>query len=287
MEIEARKSLGIALKAARQELEEAFRVATESLSERELASLFEAEAVDVGCISYRERIGKLAPVTETLRVIYKILKPLGFELWDGPEVETDYYNFEAVNIPANHPAREMQDTFFVGPERVLRTHTSSIQMRALRDKTLPLRILAPGAVHRCDYDATHTPMFHQVEGLWIDRDVTLAHLKGVLEHLARELFGERSKVRLRPSFFPVVEPGCEVDVSCFNCKGDPTCRVCKGTTWLEILGAGMVHPELLKRAGISHGWTGFAFGLGLERIAMLRMNISDIRELFEPKGERP
>jgi phenylalanyl-tRNA synthetase alpha chain len=200
----------------------------------------------------------------------------------GPEAETDFLNFEAVNMPADHPARDMQDTFFLGPGVVLRTHTSSVQMRAMRSQSWPIRVLAPGAVYRSDHDATHSPMFHQLEGLWIDRGVKMSDLKGTLLHFAQELFGADSQVRLRPSFFPFVEPGAEVDVSCFLCKGKKdSCPVCKGSGWIEILGAGMVHPRLLELAGYSgDGLTGFAFGIGIERVAMLLHGIPDLRMMF-------
>jgi phenylalanyl-tRNA synthetase alpha chain len=215
----------------------------------------------------------------------QILSRIGFDVTVGPEAETDFLNFEAVNIPADHPARDMQDTFFLGPGVVLRTHTSAVQMRSMRTQSWPVRILCPGAVYRCDNDATHSPMFHQIEGLWVDRNVRMSDLKGTLEFWARELFGAGTKIRLRPSYFPFVEPGAEVDVSCFQCrvKASDSCRVCKGTGWLEVLGAGMVHPRLFEMAGYPQedDVTGFAFGMGIERIAMLLYEVPDLRLLFQ------
>jgi phenylalanyl-tRNA synthetase alpha chain len=217
-----------------------------------------------------------------------VFSRLGFDVMLGPEVETEYLNFEAVNIPADHPARDMQDTFYLGPGVVLRTHTSSVQMRAMRTQSWPLRILCPGAVYRCDHDATHSPMFHQIEGLWVDRKVRMSDLKGVLHYWAKEMFGSQTQIRLRPSYFPFVEPGAELDVSCFLCRTQisPQCRVCKGTGWLELLGTGMVHPRLFEMAGyVAEGGTddlsGFAFGMGIERIAMILYQVPDLRILFQ------
>ncbi|MGZ3698478.1 MAG: phenylalanine--tRNA ligase subunit alpha, partial [Bdellovibrionota bacterium] len=227
-------------------------------------------------------------VTQTTRRMLQIFTRIGFDVTTGPEIDTEFLNFEAVNIPADHPARDMQDTFFMGPGVVMRTHTSSVQMRAMRSQKWPVRVLSPGAVYRCDNDATHSPMFHQVEGLWVDRGVKMSDLKGTLQYWAKEMFGPETKIRLRPSYFPFVEPGAEVDVSCAWCKGKgttgngETCKVCKGSTWLEILGAGMVHPQLLKLAGYDDPeLTGFAFGIGVERVAMLLHEIPDLRLMFQ------
>jgi phenylalanyl-tRNA synthetase alpha chain len=211
----------------------------------------------------------------------QVFQRLGFDITTGPEVETEFLNFDAVNMPADHPAREMQDTFFLGPGALLRTHTSSVQMRAMRAQKPPIRIICPGAVYRSDSDATHSPMFHQIEGLWVDKDVKMSDLKGVLGYFARELFGAETQIRLRPSYFPFVEPGAEVDVSCFQCRGKPneSCKVCRGSGWLEILGAGMVHPRLLEMAGYE-GVTGFAFGIGVDRVAMLLHDVPDLRLMF-------
>ena len=201
----------------------------------------------------------------------------------GPEIETDYFCFEAVNIPEDHPARDQQDTFFIGPGLVLRTQTTAIQTRAMRGKKWPIRILCPGAVYRKDNDATHSPMFHQLEGLWIDQGVKMSDLKGTLEFFAKEMFGAGTRVRLRPSYFSFVEPGAEIDVSCFKCDGkDPVCKICKGSGWMEILGAGMVHPKLLELAGYDpKEVSGFAFGIGIDRVAMMANAIPDLRLMFE------
>jgi phenylalanyl-tRNA synthetase alpha chain len=208
---------------------------------------------------------------------------MGFEVVEGPEVEWDYYNFEALNIPKGHPARDMQDSFYITGEMLLRTHTSPVQVRTM-EKTapwLPVRVIAPGKVYRRDDDATHSPMFHQVEGLLIDRHCTLGDLKGVLLAFARQMFGPDREIRLRPSFFPFTEPSAEVDISCINCGGEG-CRVCKGTGWLEILGSGMIHPRVLVNAGYDPETTvGFAFGMGVERVAMLKYGINDLRLFFE------
>lgn len=248
----------------------------------------QSERIDISAPSRQPHRGSLHVVTQTTRRIVQIFSRIGFDVTLGPEAETEYLNFEAVNIPADHPARDMQDTFFLGPGVVLRTHTSSVQMRAMRKQKAPLRVLCPGAVYRADDDATHSPMFHQIEGLWVDKNVKMSDLKGTLQFLAAELFGKETQIRLRPSYFPFVEPGAEVDVSCFQCRTrvSDTCRVCKGTGWLEILGAGMVHPRLFEMAGytpeeIEDGLTGFAFGMGVERIAMLLYQIPDLRPLFQ------
>ena len=239
--------------------------------------------IDVTLPSRKIHTGSLHPITQTIRKISDTLGRLGFDVTTGPEVETDFMNFEAVNIPKDHPARDMQDTFFLGPGVVLRSQTSPVQMRTMRDQTWPVRILCPGAVYRCDSDATHSPMFHQIEGLWVDQKVSMSDLKGVLDFFAKELFGSHVKIRLRPSYFPFVEPGAEVDVTCAICAGkNPKCPVCKGTGWLEILGAGMVHPRLFELAGYQPSEiSGFAFGMGVERIAMLLHDIPDLRLMFQ------
>lgn len=225
--------------------------------------------------------GKAHPITRVHDRICGILEHLGFQLADGPEIETDYYNFEALNFPKGHPAREMQDTFFIEGDTLLRTQTSPVQIRVMEKTKPPLRIYAPGKVYRRDMDVSHTPMFHQVEGFWVDRDITFGHLKGVLMIFAEELFGEGIPVRFRPSFFPFTEPSAEVDIGCQICRGQG-CRVCDGSGWVEILGAGMVHPELFRRVGYDPGeYTGFAFGMGVERITMLKYEINDIRLFFE------
>ncbi len=225
--------------------------------------------------------GTWHPITQTLREICDVFLHMGFEIAEGPDVELDYYNFEALNIPPHHPARDMQDTFYISPKVVLRTHTSSIQSRIMEKQPPPIRVIAPGAVYRCDADVSHTPMFHQVEGLLVDKDISFAHLKGVLTAFMEAIFDKDIGVRFRPSFFPFTEPSAEMDISCIICGGKG-CRVCKGTGWLEILGCGMVDPAVFEKVGYDpERWTGFAFGLGVERIAMLKYGINDIRLFFE------
>ncbi len=225
--------------------------------------------------------GALHPLTQVIDEICQIFLRLGFEVVTGPEVESDYYNFTALNIPEWHPARDMQATFYLKNGALLRTHTSPMQIRAMLERTPPLRIIAPGKVYRCDADVRHSPMFHQVEGLMIDGAVSFSDLKGILAYFAREIFGEKTRVRFRPSYFPFTEPSVEMDISCVICDGRG-CRVCSQTGWLEILGAGMVHPEVLKAVNYdTTKWQGFAFGLGVERIAMIKYEIDDIRLFFD------
>jgi len=225
--------------------------------------------------------GHRHPITMVKEEICEIFGRLGFTVVEGPEVETDYYNFSALNIPADHPARDMQDTFYIEDEILLRTHTSPVQIRAMEDMRPPLRILSPGRVYRPDSDVSHTPMFHQVEGLMVDRGVTFADLKGVLTYFVHEMFGPRTALRFRPSFFPFTEPSAEVDIRCVICGGEG-CRVCSQTGWLEILGSGMVDPAVYTNVGYDpEEFTGFAFGMGVERVAMLKYGIDDIRLFFE------
>ncbi len=225
--------------------------------------------------------GTKHPVTLVVEEISDIFAGLGFQVAEGPEIELDYYNFEALNFPKDHPARDMQDTFFIDDNRLLRTHTSPVQIRTMLKHAPPVRIIAPGTVYRCDSDATHSPMFHQIEGLMVDKGITFADLKGILIIFINQLFGKGTGVRLRPSFFPFTEPSAEVDIACVICKGRG-CRVCKNSGWLEILGAGMVDPEVYKHVHYDpESISGFAFGLGIERIAMLKYGISDMRLLFE------
>jgi len=239
------------------------------------------ERIDVTLPGRGVRYGALHPVTQVREEICRIFAGLGFSVVEGPEVELDYYNFEALNIPKNHPARDMQDTFYVEDNIVLRTHTSPVQVRTMEKTKPPVRILSPGRVYRRDSDISHTPMFHQIEGLLVDRGVTFGDLKGVLTLFLKQVFGEETALRFRPSFFPFTEPSAEVDIRCVICSGRG-CRVCGSSGWLEILGAGMVDPEVFKNVGYDpEEFTGFAFGLGLERIAMLKFGISDIRLFFE------
>jgi phenylalanyl-tRNA synthetase alpha chain len=225
--------------------------------------------------------GSLHPITQITNRICSIFSQMGFDVVEGPEVESDYYNFEALNIPKNHPARDMQDTFYVSDNVVLRTHTSPTQPRVMEKQSPPVRIIAPGKVYRCDSDLTHTPMFHQVEGLLVDRHVSFADLKGTLTAFIHQMFDDRTTLRFRPSFFPFTEPSAEVDIRCVICRGKG-CRVCSHTGWLEVLGSGMVHPAVFENVGYDTSrYTGFAFGMGVERIAMLKYGIDDIRRYFD------
>lgn len=240
-----------------------------------------SESIDITLSGKYVPFGSEHPLNKTLAEIVDIFVKMGFSIEEGPEVELDYYNFEALNFPKNHPARDMQDTFFVNDDTVLRTHTSPVQIRGMEKMKPPVRFIAPGKVYRCDADMTHTPLFHQVEGLMVDRHITFSNLKGVLEMFLHRMFGAGTPVRFRPSFFPFTEPSAEVDIGCIFCKG-AGCRVCKGSGWLEILGAGMVNPKVFESVGYdTEEYTGFAFGMGVERIAMLKYSIDDIRLFFE------
>ncbi len=275
---EERPRVGARANEWKQKIETALSERQSQLADADLESRLASERLDVTAPSLRPFTGALHPVTLTTRKMIAALSRLGFDVTTGPEVETEYLCFEAVNIPADHPARDMQDTFFLGPGVVLRTHTSPVQMRTMLSRPAPVRILCPGAVYRCDYDATHLPMFHQIEGLWVDRGVRMSDLKGTLDFFASEIFGAGTKTRFRPSYFPFVEPGVEVDVSCPFCPKQGDCKVCKSTRWIEIMGAGMVHPRLFEAAGYKdRDLTGFAFGMGVERVAMLLHRIPDLR----------
>ena len=239
------------------------------------------EAIDVTLPGKYTPFGREHPIHMVLSEITGIFSSMGFEVEEGPEVELDYYNFEALNIPKNHPARDMQDTFYISDDVVLRTHTSPVQIRVMEKRKPPLKIIAPGKVYRCDADISHTPMFHQVEGFMVDTDIAFSDLKGVLQLFIHSMFSAETPVRFRPSYFPFTEPSAEVDMGCIFCAGKG-CRVCKQTGWLEILGAGMIHPRVFEYAGYSPDmYTGFAFGMGVERITMLKFGIDDIRLFFE------
>lgn len=258
-------------------IEQALSTARSEATAKRLAS----ERIDVTLPGRGRRQGSKHPVTLVIEEVSEIFAGLGFSVAEGPEIEHDWYNFEALNFPPEHPARDMQDTFFVENELLLRTHTSPVQIRTMLKQKPPVRIIAPGTVYRCDSDATHSPMFHQVEGLMVDNKVSFADLKGILTTFTNQLFGQKTGVRLRPSFFPFTEPSAEVDIACVICGGSG-CRVCKQTGWLEILGAGMVDPEVFRHVGYDpETISGFAFGMGVERIAMLKYGISDMRLLFE------
>ena len=254
---------------------------TEEISRFEEKRRLQEERLDITLPGRRRHPGRLHPITQTFQRIQEIFLGLGFRIAEGPEVEEDYYNFEALNIPRDHPARDMQDTFYITDDILLRTHTSPVQIRTMKSQAPPVRIIAPGKVYRCDADISHTPMFHQVEGLMVDRRITFGDLKGVLEFFLHQIFGRNVGVRFRPSFFPFTEPSAEVDIACVMCEGRG-CRVCKQSGWLEIMGAGMVDPEVFRMVGYDPDeFTGFAFGMGVERIAMLRYRIDDIRLFFE------
>lgn len=260
-----------------QEIEATLRKVREKAKEEKLA----CERVDISLPGRKKPLGSKHPITLVTEEIVSIFAALGFAVAEGPEVEHDFYNFEALNFPKDHPARDMQDTFFVGENVLLRTHTSPVQVRTMLNQPPPVRIIAPGTVYRCDSDATHSPMFHQIEGLMVDKGISFGDLKGVLTLFTNQLFGSDIGVRLRPSFFPFTEPSAEVDIACVICRGKG-CRVCKDTGWLEILGAGMVDPEVYRHVGYdSELYSGFAFGMGIERIAMLKYGIADMRLLFE------
>ena len=280
---EERPRVGQVANEVRQRLEEVLAQRTEELKVEEKKKRLASESIDITMPGTAFNLGGLHPLTRVSRQIEDIFLGMGFSIAQGPEVEMDYYNFEALNLPKDHPARDMQDTFFINPEVLLRTHTSPVQVRTM-EKTapgLPVKIIAPGRVYRRDDDATHSPMFHQVEGLAIDRRITFGDLRGILQAFASEMFGPSTKTRFRPSFFPFTEPSAEVDISCGMCGGKG-CRVCSHTGWLEILGCGMVHPRVLEMSGYNpEDVTGFAFGMGVERIAMLKYDITDMRLLFE------
>ncbi len=268
---EARASIEAAMEARKRRMEEAL-----------LDLKLKSEVIDVTLPAKKSRLGHSHPNTIALKEAERIFVGMGYQVVEGPEVERDYYNFEALNIPADHPAKDEQDTFYISGDFLLRTQTSSVQVREMEKGHLPIKMISPGRVFRADeVDATHSPSFHQIEGLVIDQDITMSDLKGTLAEFAREIFGEDTKVKFRPHHFPFTEPSAEMDVSCFKCGGKG-CRFCKGEGWIEILGCGMVHPHVLEMSGIDpEKYTGFAFGVGLERIALLKYEIDDMRLLYE------
>ena len=277
-----RPRVGQEANLAKEQVEEALSARHESLKTEEHRQTLASRHVDLTLPGRLTAPGAVHPIIRVQEEIITIFEGLGFSVAEGPEVETDYYNFSALNFPDDHPARDMQDTFHVAPDVVLRTHTSPVQIRAMKAQRPPVRIICPGKVFRHDLtDATHSPMFHQIEGLAVDRHITMADLKGTLDYFAREMFGPGSRVRFRPSFFPFTEPSAEVDVLCFKCGGTG-CRFCKHGGWIEILGSGMVHPNVLRNVGYDpEEVTGWAFGMGVERVAILKYEIDDIRLFFE------
>jgi phenylalanyl-tRNA synthetase alpha chain len=275
---EERPTAGKKANQVKKALDEAARQALGRIAaQQDLA----ADQLDVSLPGRPLNRGTLHPVTRITNEICSIFSRLGFDMAEGPEIETDYYNFEALNIPKNHPARDMQDTFYISENIVLRTHTSPTQPRVMEKQQPPVRIVAPGKVYRCDSDLTHTPMFHQVEGLLVDRNISFGDLKGILTTFVHQMFDKQTSLRFRPSFFPFTEPSAEVDILCVMCRGKG-CRVCSRTGWLEVLGSGMVHPAVFENVGYdTDKYTGFAFGMGVERIAMLKYGVDDIRKFFE------
>ncbi len=279
---EERPKVGQMVNDTRNEIESALGEAIKKMQDKLLDAKLRSETIDVTLPAKKNAVGHSHPNTIALEEVERIFTGMGYEVIEGPEIERDYYNFEALNIPADHPAKDEQDTFYITGDILLRTQTSSTQVHEMEKGRLPIRMIAPGRVFRADaVDATHSPSFHQVEGLVIDKDVTFSDLKGTLAEFARAIFGEDTKVKFRPHHFPFTEPSAEMDVSCFKCGGKG-CRFCKGEGWIEILGCGMVHPHVLEMSGIDpEEYTGFAFGVGLERIALLKYEIDDMRLLYE------
>ena len=277
-----RPAVGQIVNETRQVIEEVLENAKKELSAKMREVQLKSEVIDVTLPAKKNNVGHRHPNTVALDEVKRIFVGMGYEVVEGPEVEYDYYNFEALNIPANHPAKDEQDTFYINDKVVLRTQTSPVQVREMEKGKLPIRMIAPGRVFRADeVDATHSPCFHQIEGMVIDEGITFADLKGTLAEFARELFGPETKVKFRPHHFPFTEPSAEMDVTCFKCGGKG-CRMCKGEGWIEILGCGMIHPHVFEMSGIDQNkYTGFAFGIGLERIALLKYEIDDMRLLYE------
>lgn len=281
MDPQARKVAGARINETKEALTIALDDRRAALEAQKLAAQLASDTVDVTLPGRGQNLGGLHPVTRVRRRIEQIFRGAGFTIAEGPEIEDDWHNFEALNIPADHPARAMHDTFYFPDGRLLRTHTSPVQVRYLETHEPPVRIIVPGRVYRCDSDMTHTPMFHQLEGLVVDEGITFANLKAVLHGFMKELFEKDVRMRLRPSYFPFTEPSAEVDISCVACGGSG-CRVCKNTGWLEVAGCGVVHPNVLRAVNIdSQRYTGYAFGMGIDRLTMLRYNVNDLRMFFE------
>ena len=279
---EERPIMGQLVNQAKAEVESLIAEKSEQMQKAAMEQKLKDETIDITLPAKEVTKGKLHPLNTVLNDMIDIFTSMGFDVVDGPEVETDHYNFECLNVPADHPARDMQDTFYLAENLLLRTQTSAAQIRTMENRKPPIRVICPGRVFRADeVDATHSPVFHQIEGLVVDKGITMCDLKGVLEEFAREIYGKDTAVKFRPSFFPFTEPSVEVDVTCSECGGKG-CRVCKGSGWIEILGAGMVHPNVLRSCGIDpEEYSGFAFGIGLDRLTTTRYKISDIRLLFE------
>ena len=278
---ENRASYGKGVNELKEWAQNYFDELDEKMKAKELQLRYELEKIDISMPAEKVECGNLHPITQVRNQVIDIFAAMGFEVYEGTEIETDYYNFTALNTPQDHPARDMQDTFYLSPEFLLRTQTSAGQIHVMENKKPPIKILSPGKVFRSDDDATHSPMFSQMEGLVVDKGITLCDLKGMLDEFVQKIYGEGTKTRLRPSYFPFTEPSVEVDCSCFACGGKG-CKLCKGTGWIEVLGAGVVNKKVLENCGIdSEEYSGFAFGIGLERIAMLKYGINNIKLLFE------
>lgn len=278
---ENRASYGKGVNELKEWAQNYFDELDEKMKAKELQLRYELEKIDISMPAEKVECGNLHPVTQVRNQVIDIFAAMGFEVYEGTEIENDYYNFTALNTPQDHPARDMQDTFYLSPEFLLRTQTSAGQIHVMENKKPPIKILSPGKVFRSDDDATHSPMFSQMEGLVVDKGITLCDLKGMLDEFVQKIYGEGTKTRLRPSYFPFTEPSVEVDCSCFACGGKG-CKLCKGTGWIEVLGAGVVNKKVLENCGIdSEEYSGFAFGIGLERIAMLKYGINNIKLLFE------
>lgn len=281
LDAQTRKQVGARINAAKEAIQSSIEARNAQLTAAAMAEKLASDRVDVTLPGRGQGQGGLHPVTRARRRMEQIFRAGGFAVAEGPEIEDDWHNFEALNIPADHPARAMHDTFYFGDGRLLRTHTSPVQVRIMQQQSPPIRIIAPGRVYRCDSDMTHTPMFHQIEGLAVDERITFANLKAVLLGFLRAFFEKDVSIRLRPSYFPFTEPSAELDVSCVRCSGQG-CRICKNTGWLEVGGCGMVHPNVLRAVNIDpERYTGYAFGMGIDRMAMLRYEINDLRSLFE------
>lgn len=278
---EERPAAGAKINDVKQSLQELIGQRRAYFESIDLDAKLAEETIDVTLPGRGEDVGGLHPVTRTMERIEGFFSRIGYDVEVGPEIEDDYHNFEALNIPSHHPARAMHDTFYIDPTTVLRTHTSPVQVRTMERNAPPIRIICPGRVYRCDSDLTHTPMFHQVEGLVVDKDISFADLKGVIDQFLKAFFEADLPVRFRPSYFPFTEPSAEVDIQCTNCRGEG-CRVCSQTGWLEVMGCGMVHPNVLEHCDVdTDTFTGFAFGMGVERLAMLRYGVNDLRLFFE------
>lgn len=278
---EERPAAGAKINEAKERVQQEIHNRKQVLAESAIAAQLATESIDVTLAGRAVEHGGLHPVTRTLARIEAFFTRAGYQVEEGPEIEDDYHNFEALNIPAHHPARAMHDTFYIDAATVLRTHTSPVQIRTMERQAPPIRIICPGRVYRCDSDLTHSPMFHQVEGLVVDRDISFADLKGTVDQFLKAFFEADLPVRFRPSYFPFTEPSAEVDIQCTNCRGGG-CRICKNTGWLEVMGCGMVHPTVFAHCGVdSETHSGFAFGMGVERLAMLRYGVTDLRLFFD------